>query len=123
MGSRSVEWMPNLVDDAHITIPNGQSLSTHVDTHGQTIVGFIIPDTLTGTKLKILAARSEDKDNYIFVCNTLGADFELTKSTESGTRYYSFSPSDLLPIQRLKVQSDAAQSGGDCTIHIVSRAL
>lgn len=120
---RSVEWMPNLVDDDHITIPNGQSLSTHVNTHGQTIVGFIIPDTLSGTKLKILAARSGDKDNYITVCNTLGTDFELTKSTESGTRYYSFSPSDLLPIQRLKVQSDAVQSGGDCTIYVISRAL
>ncbi len=123
MASKSAEWMPNLVDNDHITIPNGQSISTHVNTHGQTIVGFIIPDTLTGTKLKILAARSGDKDNYIIVCNTLGTDFELTKSTQSGIRYYSFSPSDLLPIQRLKVQSDATQSGGDCTIYIVSRAL
>ena len=123
MASKSAEWMPNLVDNDHITIPNGQSISTHVNTHGQTIVGFIIPDTLTGTKLNILAARSGDQDNYITVCNTLGTDFELTKSTQSGTRYYSFSPSDLLPIQRLKVQSDAVQSGGDCTIYVVSRAL
>ena len=123
MASKSAEWMPNLVDNDHITIPNGQSISTHVNTHGQTVVGVIIPDSLTGTKLKILAARSGDKDNYIIVCNTLGTDFELTKSTQSGTRYYSFSPSDLLPIQRLKVQSDATQSGGDCTIYIVSRAL
>jgi len=123
MGNNAAEWLPNLVDDQHLTIPTGLSLSTELNTHGQTVVGFVIPDTLTGSKLKILAARKADPSNYIIVCNTLGADFELTKSTESGTRYYSFSPSDLLPIQKIKVQSDETQSGQDCTIYVISRAL
>lgn len=120
---KSSEWMVNLVDDQAITIEVGLSLSSFVNVHGQTIVGFIIPDTLTGTKLKILAARSGDPNNYIYVCNTLGVDFELTKSTQSGSRYYSFSPSDLLPVQRLKVESNLQQSGVDCVINVVSRGL
>lgn len=117
--TRASEYMKKLSFDLSVTINDGLSVSNVVNTYGQSVVGLIIPSTLTGTQITIQSSISATGTFYNMY-NTEGNQMVITFG---GQGWYQLLASDLTSAQYIKLVSNVAQSGSDCDITLIARAL
>lgn len=100
-----------------VTISNGGTTSTAIDTSGLSILGIVIPSSFTGTAISF--QTSIDNSTYNNLYNTSNT---LVSMNVTQARSYGIVPSDFAGWRFLKLVSNATE-GGSREIKLLLRTL
>lgn len=116
---RADEYLLKLSFDQNVTISTGVSVSSIANSRGQSVVGLIIPSTFSGTSLTLVSSTSSTGTFY----DMKNSSGDLLTITFNGQGWYQLNPTDLTSTQFVKFVSNTTQSGSDCEITLITRAL
>lgn len=116
----SSQTQQKLCYDVQLTIADGERASNAVDVAGTTILAFITDSHLAATGFTFL------------VSNALTGTYVTLKDMATGnalaplcgpSAQYATQPADFASVEYLKIEANAAQSGSDSVITLVTRTI
>jgi len=112
------EYINKLNYNETVEILDGQSVSTVLNTYGQSVVGLFIKSGFSGASLTIQTA-TESGGTFYDVKNIKGTNVSITFSSAG---FYQLNATDLSGARFIRFISNIAQTG-DTTLTFALRAL